>query len=437
MGYMGAVAFAVPGVQVIIPNGFNSNGQLNNYTATVERVLIKDYAADNILGQNLPLTLTNSPLLSAGDMYYVEEENQMYKGSIAELNKRTEVEIAKVTTDSTKITSLTPLPIYNRILASYQTSTSNNIIGNHIGQIGYTTRTDVPEGCAWCDGAEYTKEAFPDVYQMLVDNKLQKTDYETFNSSVSTNGYCEFFALDTSAQKFKVPKLLDKYVMDLADNIPVVGNGLTLGFSDGNNNLGAVFWNSTAHNGNIATTSMYGANVGDVWSEVSTPVTNKAMGITTDPTKSGMIADTSNLGKTVTLKAYVVLYSSAAGASEVQAAEFIQGLSGKANTDLSNVSSNIDYVVEQGEINNITWEKWKSGKLIQRGSIITSQNATITFPKPYANTDYAAFMTPRRSNNTTNPICAIQNTTMSTTSMVCLAGNLTSSLSWMTIGQGA
>lgn len=120
MGYIGAVAFAVPGVQVIIPNGFNSNGQLNNYTATVERVLIKDYAADNILGQNLPLTLTNSPLLSAGDLIYVEEENQIYKGSIAELNKRTEIEIAKVTTDSTKITSLTPLPIYNHILSSAQ-----------------------------------------------------------------------------------------------------------------------------------------------------------------------------------------------------------------------------------------------------------------------------------------------------------------------------
>ena len=120
IGYIGAVAFALPGVQVIIPDGFNSNGQLNNYTATVERVLTKDYAADGLLGHTLALTLTNSPLLSAGNMIYVEEENQMYKDSISELNKRTEVEIAKVTTDSTKITSLTPLPIYNRILNSTQ-----------------------------------------------------------------------------------------------------------------------------------------------------------------------------------------------------------------------------------------------------------------------------------------------------------------------------
>ena len=102
-----------------------------------------------------------------------------------------------------------------------------------------------------------------------------------------------------------------------------------------------------------------------------------------------------------------------------------------------NELNNYDYVIEQGEINGISWEKWKSGKLIQRGFIITSAPATITFPKPYANTNYVAFMTPRRSDNTQNPICAIQSGEFKTTSMVVLAGNLTASLNWITIGQGA
>ena len=300
---------------------------------------------------------------------------------------------------------------------------------DNIGDIKYTSRTDVPNGGVWCDGAEYTQAQFPDVYQMLVDGKLSSTDYSIFNNSVSTNGYCALFALDSSAQKFKVPKLLDKYVMDLADDVPVVGNGMALGISGVDSDvvtrylLSGGTYPGVDRAGLLCASSVNGL-VGDTGSEDNF-TGNTLVGLTTDPEKSGMIADTSNLGKTVTLKAYVVLYSSAAEASEV------------ADTDLSNVSSNIDYVVEQGEINNITWEKWKSGKLIQRGSIITSQNATITFPKPYANTDYAAFMTPRRSDNTTTPICAIQNTTMSTTSMVCLAGDRTSSLSWMTIGQGA
>ena len=77
----------------------------------------------------------------------------------------------------------------------------------NIGDIKYTIRTDVPNGGAWCDGAEYTKEAFPDVYQMLVDEKLQSTTIDEFDSMVSAQGYCELFGLDTSNEKFKVPNL--------------------------------------------------------------------------------------------------------------------------------------------------------------------------------------------------------------------------------------
>lgn len=214
--------------------------------------------------------------------------------------------------------------------------------GNPIGTIGYTTRTDVPNGGAWCDGAEYTQAQFPDVYQMLVDGKLSSTDYSIFNNSVSTNGYCALFALDSSAQKFKVPKLLDKYVMDLADDVPVVGNGMALGISGKDSGivtrylLSGPAYPSQDRGGLLCTSSVNGL-VGDTSSEDNF-TGNTLVGLTTDPEKSGMIADTSNLGKTVTLKAYVVLYSSVAGASEVQAAEFIQGLSGKANVGLDNVT---------------------------------------------------------------------------------------------------
>ena len=215
--------------------------------------------------------------------------------------------------------------------------------GNPIGTIGYTTRTDVPNGGAWCDGAEYTQAQFPDVYQMLVDGKLSSTDYSIFNNSVSTNGYCALFALDSSAQKFKVPKLLDKYVMDLADDVPVVGNGMALGISGVASSAvvtryllsGRTYPNQDRF-GLLCASSVNGL-VGDTGSEDNFAA-NTLVGLTTDPEKSGMIADTSNLGKTVTLKAYVVLYSSAAGASEVQAAEFINALTNKANVGLDNVS---------------------------------------------------------------------------------------------------
>ena len=213
----------------------------------------------------------------------------------------------------------------------------------NIGDVKYTVSTVVPNGGAWCDGAEYTQAQFPDVYQMLVDGKLSYTDYSTFNNSVSTNGYCALFALDSSAQKFKVPKLLDKYVMDLADDVPVVGNGMALGISGKNSGIvtryllsGRTYSNQDRY-GLLCTSSVNGL-LGNTGSEDNFSE-NTLVGLTTDPDKSGIIADTSNLGKTVTLKAYVVLYSSVAGASEVQAAEFIQGLSGKANIELDNITA--------------------------------------------------------------------------------------------------
>lgn len=189
IGYIGAVAFALPGVQVIIPNGFNSNGQLNNYTATVERVLIKDYAADNILGHNLPLTLTNSPLLSAGVMIYVEEENQMYKDSIAELNKRTEVEIAKVTTNSTRITSLTPLPVYTRILNSAQVyDFGNDLLEKNITNCITKIPQDIKLELS-TDGTLTLKAGSKVYVPNGLDGTTPKFDYITVETDVNINKY--------------------------------------------------------------------------------------------------------------------------------------------------------------------------------------------------------------------------------------------------------
>ena len=308
----------------------------------------------------------------------------------------------------------------------------------NIGDIKYTSRTDVPNGGAWCDGAEYTQAQFPDVYQMLVDGKLSSTDYSIFNNSVSTNGYCALFALDSSAQKFKVPKLLDKYVMDLADDVPVVGNGISVGLTNITGNAGLAYIpqaglvpRNEALNQQLPFT-LVGTGATDI-------PTYQAVGLITDPEKSGMIADTSNLGKTVTLKAYVVLYSSAAGASEVQAAEFIQGLSGKANTDLSNVSSNIDYVVEsQVNEDGSFYRKYKSG-LLEQGGIVSITEGTINLLKPYKNINYIVTKLMRDTENVSGYINYRNSSyfNITTTSFNIRNGGSDISCAWFAIGQGA
>lgn len=62
----------------------------------------------------------------------------------------------------------------------------------------------------------------------------------------------------------------------------------------------------------------------------------------------------------------------------------------KANSDLSNVPANIDYVVEYKNPTDSdpSWyRKWKSGKL-EQGGIVPSTTENLTFLKPFANTKY-------------------------------------------------
>lgn len=314
----------------------------------------------------------------------------------------------------------------------------------NIGDVKYTVSTVVPNGGAWCDGAEYTQAQFPDVYQMLVDGKLQSTTISDFNNTVSANGFCGFFGLDTSNERFKVPMLSEVYLK--AGQEPVIFGGESLP------NIKGQLWT-----GDVTDIGTYvnGLNTDDeggmFYKGELVKGYNEAGGSDNYVPKydfsraCSTYQDGAKVNPDhVVYRAYVVLYSSAAGASEVQAAEFIQGLSGKADTDLSNVSSNIDYVVEQGEINNITWEKWKSGKLIQRGkSTVKKPNwsETFTFAKPYANSDYNIDISLYNPNEDQSGGRVAYIKSKTTTSFVggvhYFSSTGTGGVEWIAIGQGA
>lgn len=276
----------------------------------------------------------------------------------------------------------------------------------NIGDIKYTSRTDVPNGGAWCDGALYTKAQFPDVYQMLVDGKINNLNFTQYQKQIADFGFCETFALDTSNEKFKVPtvnhfrklvkqetigdswyKWYDDGWLEQGGEINQNSSGgwsvpitflkkfadtnyiffVTSGFN-GYTNEGFNYYNSKTEE-SINAVCPQGTDFKAIW---------KACGY-------GAIPDTTTRIK----RNYIVLYSSAAEASEVQAAEFINALTNKANTDLSNVPSNIDYVVESYR-NGTEWYKiYKSGWVEQGGRTeITIGDITVNFLVPYSEVPY-------------------------------------------------
>ncbi|MCQ2574566.1 MAG: hypothetical protein MJ156_00475 [Alphaproteobacteria bacterium] len=80
--------------------------------------------------------------------------------------------------------------------------------------------------------------------------------------------------------------------MPLGTSVPVVGNGMTLGITDGVNNVGLL--SDDGWNGFIGRSSLYGADVGTAVTSTTGPRADVGAGVTTDPTKSGLIADLTN-----------------------------------------------------------------------------------------------------------------------------------------------
>ena len=321
--------------------------------------------------------------------------------------------------------------------------------GFPIGSIGYTLRTEVPEGGAWCDGEEYTQAMFPDIYQMLVDGKIQSTTYQNFTSSVSTNGSCGFFALDSSAQKFKVPLLTNVYLK--AGQAPSMFGAESLPNFDAYIFAGD---NGTGLNEDIGMTPSMTKNSASGAAEVVTNTKNRgysAVGLNATKTKGFRISpslssstyqDSAKVNPDhVVYRAYVVLYASAAEASVAQAAEFMTALDGKANTDLSNVSSNIDYIVESKVNSDGSWyRKYKSGWLEQGGVDLTvnvDSTKTVTLIKPFKNTKYIVNWLDQDGSMLNGAgTRGISNKT--TTSFVASNGqDKKMNIGWIAIGQGA
>ncbi|MGN0025294.1 MAG: hypothetical protein ACI351_07700 [Candidatus Avelusimicrobium sp.] len=103
---------------------------------------------------------------------------------------------------------------------------------------------------------------------------------------------------------------------------------------------------------------------------------------------------------------WVAAYTAAVPASTAQVAEFQAALTGKADTSLANVDSNLDYIVESYHDADGNWYRvYKSGWVEQGGPAQSngSSRITVSLLKPFANTTYWAFATLEQ--DSTSSVC--------------------------------
>lgn len=210
-------------------------------------------------------------------------------------------------------------------------------------------------------------EVYSSVYNLLQSIKNGTETKAGVSVKLSTEAYTDTdFVINTADTTFRLP-----VKVKLASGNRVAGNGMTLGLTNGKNNVGM----SCASNGNltvgeglynipVASSGTLGTRPAGVW------------GITTDPTKSGI--ETSSSG----LKLYFYV------GETVQDANLINA--GQVLNDVANLKAH--YIVDT-YVNGTSWYRvWSDGWIEQGGKtekIGDGGTATVTLLKNFTNTSYS------------------------------------------------
>jgi hypothetical protein len=219
----------------------------------------------------------------------------------------------------------------------------------------------------WNSGAVYA-----DVYNLLLQIYNGTVTKAGVSVKLSTETYADTdFVLNTGDTTFRLPT-----VVKLASGKAVIGNGMTVGLTNGTQNAGLMRYNSPGEMLQ-AFANAYGQPVG---STQTGSVVSNGMGITTDPTKSGI--ETSANG----LYLYFYVGETIQDANVIAAASVL--------TDVADLKAH--YIVET-YVNGTSWYRVYSDGWCEQGGcyppVSTSGTVTVSLMKEMENENYNVQMT--------------------------------------------
>lgn len=213
---------------------------------------------------------------------------------------------------------------------------------------------------------------------------------EEFNLEVSETGQCGKFVV--SNDYVRIPKFGNSLCSGVIDGkIPVVGNGQVMHLTDGTNTSWLNAYNSAGKHLLTPSNLPNNPSLGTIAADGGNYV-NGAIGVSQDPTKSGIE------GKINSVEVFYYMVISTKGQTanvEIDINKVYEDLNIKANTSLSNVDANIDYVVESWRDAHSWYKVYKSGWVEQGGFISNAGTSTVNFFKPFRSMDYSVYATLR------------------------------------------
>ena len=311
--------------------------------------------------------------------------------------------------------------------------------------------TDNPGGLPLWTGEYFSNGSslYPDFYAWVKSHTelcKSKTEYD---AAISTYGECPYYVVDEVSGSLRLPKLVNYLKMANATDgvtqaqagLPNITGTLQNCQMDSTSATGA--FKSTGSDNYGGSNSGFPRGSVDFSAQRSSAVYGRSSTVTPAHT---------------TVYPWVYAFNSAVSASEAQAAEFTEALSGKANADLSNVSqlpqsrinaimpANMDYVVESyTDAETGQWYRvYKSGWIEQGGGPVSygsgwSQRGTVNLLKEMANQKYMVTLT-FATETTFAPSLACERRNVTSFSWQKDADDESSrsgNFVWMVIGQGA
>lgn len=199
------------------------------------------------------------------------------------------------------------------------------------------------------------------------------------------------FVLNTTDETFRLPiKVKQKFFN--SGNVPVVGNGKALGLTNGSTVSGLSYIQDAGNHGFVPASNCYGASLPYTGSaQVELYNDGMAIGVTTDASKSGLIAKLSNVEATG-LYLYFYVGETVQNANLINAGR-IEEVVSQIKADKLDKSAVKAYIVES-YVNGTSWyNRYSNGWIEQGGRIVinsatvgggTYNNTTLTFIKPFS-----------------------------------------------------
>ena len=240
----------------------------------------------------------------------------------------------------------------------------------------------------WNDGNVYV-----DAYDKLLKVYNGTETVEGLSVKLSTEEYTDYdFVINTAEETFRLP--LRNGSEGMFGNVPVVGNGMTLGLTDGTNNAGLHAWGD--NHVLLPSKAAYGTAVGTA-STSSTPGTQLDYGVTTDPTKSGLVTDISRAIVPDGWKLYYYVGETVQNANLIDAGRIGEQLASKL--DISSINR---YPIETSDKSLMpSWYVVYSDGWCEQGSITTAdERGDVYFLKSFVDNNYTLQITSNTTNTT-------------------------------------